>query len=245
MLVNLKRILLAATTFILVIPAGSVLAVPTSYKPSETGIDISWPNCKAINYVTQIQPAFGIVGVTGGLDFTPNNCISAEASLFKANPSLYVNTGYPGKAYALAFQNYPNRCSIKDNACLAYNFGYNAGKYATNYALTSGVVANNWWLDVEIINSWTTNRQLNTDALEGQVAAIEISAKPNLIGFYTYPTEWRTITDNWKNGLPTWVASDSNYKKVALSYCGKTSFTGAKPTLVQYIQKLDQDFVCN
>lgn len=65
--------------FILVTGAlllGQLLSIPVMalgiYDPGSTGLDVSWPasNCHA---TLPSGGVFGIVGVTGGLDFTKNN----------------------------------------------------------------------------------------------------------------------------------------------------------------------------
>jgi len=212
-----------------------------SYEKSSLGQDISWPNCNNLKF----KPLnFGIVGVNGGLSFHPNPCLSEEALLYRQNLSLYVNTGFPGSPYDIKFKSVPNECSIKDVNCLAYNYGFNAGKYSADYALTNGVVSNNWWLDVETDNSWSNSPSNNIYSLIGEIAAINQSLKPNLIGIYSTPAQWQVLTYNWKNYLPEWLATNSNYKYVAYSACKVKSFTGGKIILAQYIGKTDLDLVC-
>lgn len=219
----------------------TAVAQALSYPSGEVGQDISWPNCGNLKF----EPAsFGIVGVTGGLSFHPNQCVGEEAGLYKSNLSLYVNTGYPGLPYAQKYSSYPYDCSMNDMNCLAYDYGYNAGKYATTYALSHGAVSNNWWLDVETVNSWSYNTGVNISSLEGEYAAIKNSASPSTIGYYSYPAEWESLTNNWSNGNPSWVATDSNYKSVAVSQCHGDSFTGGQTELAQYISKLDLDLAC-
>lgn len=212
-----------------------------AYPNNVVGQDISWPNC---NHLKFDPTAFGIVGVNGGLDFHPNPCLGGEAALYKNNLSLYLNTGFPGEPYDLKYQFWPLNCSLNDVSCMAYNYGYNAGKYASNYALSRGIVSNNWWLDVEVVNSWLTNTSYNRSSLIGEVDAINQSVKPDFIGFYTYPSEWVTITGKWQNKLPNWVATDSNYKKVAENQCDGYGFNGGKTLLTQYVGKLDLDLAC-
>lgn len=225
--------------FLLLGLSSSALAL--SYPKNSTGEDISWPNCNNLNFKPSV---FGIVGVNGGLSLRPNKCIGDEASLYKQSLSLYVNTGFPGSPYDIKYANYPKNCSLNDVSCLAYNYGYNSGKYATNYALSSGVVANNWWLDVETINSWTTNSSINKSSLQGEVDAIRQSVNPSTLGFYSFPPEWVSLTGNWRPGSPNWVATNSNYKSVAVSQCKDYNFTGGLTFLAQYIGSLDFDLTC-
>ena len=238
----MKAYLALIDLVLLITVSANGVAHALSYPPGQVGQDISWPNCDHLKFT----PApFGIVGVNGGLSFYPNNCIGEEASIYKSNLSLYVNTGYPGLPYTTKYAFSPKSCSLSDNVCLAYNYGYNAGKYAVDYSLDHEVVSNNWWLDVEVVNSWTINSRVNISSLAGEQAAIEQSLKPNFVGYYSYPTQWSALTNNWKNGQPTWLATDSNYKKAAVKECGSNSFNGGKIVLTQYIGSLDLDLACS
>jgi hypothetical protein len=212
-----------------------------SYPKGSVGQDISWPNCSNLKF----SPAsFGIVGVNGGLSFHPNNCIGAEASLYRQNLSLYVNTGFPGYPRDQLYKSWPFNCSSNDTNCLAYNYGFNAGRYATDYALEHGVVSNNWWLDVETVNSWSANININNMSLLGETNAIAESVNPTILGYYTNPPEWKILTNDIQNYLPNWVASNSNYKNIAVKQCTGFSFNSGKTLLTQYIGKLDLDITC-
>ncbi len=234
-----KKLILIFVVGFLLISVGNADAL--SYPMKSVGQDISWPNCANLKF----DPAsFGIVGVNGGLSFHPNPCIGAESSLYKQNLSLYVNTGFPGKPRDLLFQYSPLDCSSDNTGCLAYNYGFNAGRYATNYALSRGVVSNNWWLDVESINSWSTSPVINQLSLIGEKDGINSAVNPSSLGYYAFPPGWKILTNDWKNNLPNWVASNSNYYDVAVKQCNGFNFTGGKTQLTQYIGKLDLDISC-
>ena len=136
-------------------------------------------------------------------------------------------------------------CSQTDTLCLAYNYGFNAARYAVAYANIQSVHTNMWWLDVETVNSWTINVLQNRASLLGMVAAIKQYAFMPTVGFYSYPGQWNTITGNWKNGLPTWVATGTSSYKAAVSFCKNENFTGGSTWLSQYTLKLDYNYVCN
>jgi hypothetical protein len=184
-----------------------------------------------------------IVGATGGLSFYPNPCIGQESTLF-SNLSLYANSGYPGASYALKYKNFPLRCVASNYICLAYNYGYNSGLYAATYALDHGVVAKNWWIDVETDNSWTNTPAINIASLEGETNAIKTSTNPTLLGFYSYPADWKIITGGWRNDYPSWIATNSNFNLLAQVQCDGPSFTGGSIILAQYIKKVDTDLAC-
>lgn len=197
-----------------------------SYPKGSVGQDISWPNCNSLGFK---PTSFGIVGVNGGLSFHSNNCIGEEAALYRQNLSLYVNTGFPGSPRDQLFKSWPLNCSSNDEQCLAYNYGFNAGRYSVNYALEHGVVSNNWWLDVETINSWSSSASINDMSLTGEVNSIADSLNPSVIGFYSYPPEWKLLTGNSQNYLPNWVASNSNFRMLPPNNAVALVSPAAKP----------------
>ena len=217
----------------------SVASAHGIYTAGSTGYDVSWPNCNA---AAPTKAAFGIVGVTGGLGFSPNSCLAKQAAWFK-NLSLYVNTGYPGQSYGLKYQNAPNACASTDLNCLAYNYGYNAGQYALNYAASQGVTSTTWWLDVETMNSWTGDYAQNKSSLQGETDALKNSGVTT-VGVYSTTAQWQSITGSWQNGLPNWGATTWATAKQAAKYCTGHDFTGGGTWLLQFTGKLDQDYAC-
>lgn len=209
------------------------------YQSGTNGVDVSYPNCTAKIPAT----AFGIVGVTGGLGFHPNDCLAKEAANF-GNLSLYVNTGYPGQSYGLNYQNSPRACGATDLNCLAYNYGYNAGLYAINYAKSQNAWSTTWWLDVETANSWTSDYAQNIQSLQGETDALK-AAGATTVGVYSTTAQWGSITGGWKNGFPNWGATTWNTAKQAKTYCTGHEFTGGPTYLIQYKGRtLDQDYAC-
>ncbi|HEV2402671.1 MAG TPA: hypothetical protein VGS08_00535 [Candidatus Saccharimonadales bacterium] len=219
-----------------------VFAVVPTYVQGSTAVDVSWPhgNCHA---ATKFLRPSAIIGANGGLDFRPNTCLRAEAARF-SNVSLYANSGYPGRDYGLRFASTPKHCSRQDNVCLAYNWGFNAGVYAVTYAARQGVHANQWWVDVETDNSWTTNPLYNRASIAGEVAGITHATLFAAVGIYSYPGQWDLITNNWRNGLPNWVATGSASRQIATAECRGDNFTGGGTWLTQYVRTLDEDYVC-
>ncbi len=216
----------------------STAAAQGVYTSGSVGVDVSWPNCNA----TAPKTAFGIVGVTGGLGFSQNTCLAKQAAWFK-NLSLYVNTGYPGQSRGLDYQNSPRTCTSSDLNCLAYNYGYNAGQYALNYATSQGIVSPTWWLDVETENSWTTDVMQNRNSLQGETDALK-NGGVITVGVYSTTAQWQTITNGWQNGLPNWGATTWTTAKQAAKYCSGHNFTGGQTWLIQFKGKLDQDYAC-
>lgn len=202
--------------------------------------DVSWPNCGLNLAAAQA----GIVGVTGGLALRPNPCLSKEAANYK-NLSVYVNTGYPGLNIASKFQIAPKNCSANDKQCRAYNYGYSNGLFAIKYSLMSGVVAKQWWLDVETENSWDNSIWVNRASLQGTYDAITRFAGKENVGYYSYPGQWDLLTGKWRNGISAWVATGSSRRDDALAACTESSFTGGKVKLTQYTLGLDHNVDCS
>jgi hypothetical protein len=128
---------------------------------------------------------------------------------------------------------------------MAYNYGFNAAEYALLYAASQNVHATNWWLDVETENSWSPSYQENRASLQGMIDAIKQGTIFSNIGIYSTPLQWRQITGGWKNGLPNWVGTGSTQRADAINACSGSDFTAGGTQLTQYIQKLDQDYVCS
>jgi len=218
-------------------------AAQGQYISRTTGVDVSWPNCTA----SIPKTAFGIVGVSNGVGFSTSPCLAAEASHFTSNLSLYVNTGYPGSdsANAILYAATPKACVAADLTCIAYNYGYNAGLYAYAAASSVGVHASTWWLDVETMNTWTSDPLQNQSSLQGETDALKANGV-STVGIYSTTAQWGTITAGWKNGLPSWGATTWKTAKQAATYCTGHQFTGGPSYLMQYtaVRGIDQDYAC-
>jgi hypothetical protein len=210
-------------------------------KVSHTIIDVSWPNCKSTP-ATNFQE--GVIGVTDGLDFKPNPCLSKETTWF-SRYALYMNTGYPGRKYGQKYMNSPQQCDSSDDACLAYNYGFAAATYGTRLAAQNGAYSDSWWLDVETDNSWTNNTQVNRAVLTGAVAAIRQNSLFATVGIYSTPDEWATITGKWHNHLPAWLGTGLLTAQAAAQKCQSNSFTGGPFWVSQYTTKLDENVTCS
>ena len=210
-------------------------------QPSRFITDVSWPNC---GQPLPQSPSGIIIGITGGLAFKPNPCLMQETTASRW-VSVYANTGFPeGHKNASRFPNSPRHCSTKDESCLAYNYGYNSGVYDFDQALISGVLAKNWWVDVETENSWSDNPHINRTVLQGVVDALNPRVGNGLVGFYSYPAQWNIITGSWKNDYPAWVATGSSQTKDAVNACSQPGFNGGPVELTQYTSWLDVDYMC-
>jgi hypothetical protein len=230
--------IVAASAVMLFVNSGSAAALGP-YIAGTTGVDVSYPNCSA----SIPRVSFGIVGVTGGKAFSGNPCLVKQSTRFN-NLSLYVNIGYPGLSYAMQYQNSPNACTASDQNCLAYNYGYNAGLYAANYAKSQGVWSNTWWQDVETMNTWMNDTAQNQQSIQGQRDALVV-AGANTVGVYSTTYQWGVITGGWQNLWPSWGATTWRTAKQAATYCSGHQFTGGQSYLMQYRGKsLDENVAC-
>lgn len=214
--------------------AGAMLSMPavasaakpgdkaSSPSPTNTGNDISWPQCSKLGSLPTNQ-AFGIVGVNNGTPNTTNPCLTSE--LTWANKSsgtggqpraaIYVNTANPGDVTpavadwptsnsdatnAYASDNDPyGACNGADDTACSWQYGYNMANLDAN---TRGIPAPfiyRWYLDVESANSWTRSTARNAADLEGMVAYFRnIDAT---VGLYSTAQQWKTIVGSYGGAM--------------------------------------------
>jgi hypothetical protein len=240
---------------------------PAATDPN-VGYDISYPQC---NGTFPSGGAFGIAGVNGGKPYGANPCLGtgdgpSELSWAGMNAELYANTADPGPALSSHWPNgqtSPKQCNTaanpgSDTPECHYDYGWNAAADSYQDAVaayislgwaTAGAtrtpVANQWWLDVETANSWTSTASLNVQALQGEVDYLE-SVGAAGVGFYSSTSDWQTITAGTSTfaSLPTWLAGASSLGD-AQSRCGGSGFTGGGVALAQYPSGgFDADYRC-
>ncbi|MEW6152916.1 MAG: hypothetical protein AB1673_02850 [Actinomycetota bacterium] len=213
------------------------------------GYDVSWPQC---GRALPGDGAFRIVGVNGGRPYTDNRCLGVQYEWAKGAPAaaFYVNTANPGTATrALDWhaQRSPDPgCSQSNETACAYNYGYNGARLAFAYAQAETGAASNhsWWLDVETMNSWSSDKALNVASISGALAYLRTENVP--IGVYSTGYQWGVITGGASMPeLPNWVAGARNGEQAA-TWCGpERSFTGGPVALVQWVQDdLDHNHAC-
>ncbi|MDQ6617436.1 MAG: hypothetical protein M3083_22480 [Actinomycetota bacterium] len=194
---------------------------------STLGSDISWPQC---GQAYPSKPAFGIVGANDGRPYTTNPCLVSEFGWASTSGTVefYMNTANPGVALGDAF-----------------NYGYNAARYAYSYA-TSRVAAGPghlWWLDVETGNSWSDDQGANTAVIAGSIAFFR--AQGVLIGIYSTRYQWGVITGGASiPSVPNWVPGAQSAAQ-APSFCAaRRSFTGGPVVMAQFTTDFDYDYLC-
>jgi hypothetical protein len=199
----------AAAVLVLVFASGASAAA------ANPGYDISYPQCGG-SYPA--SPAFGVVGVNGGLANDPNECLSSELAWAKASPglttpsqapaSLYINTADPGPAPGVT--DWPKSgdagsygtCDGSWSRACAYVYGQQRATYS--YGLVNAIDPNlastaPWWLDIETSNSWATSSTagfagLNIAAIHGFIDGLTSAGAAAPIGIYSTGSQWNAIT---------------------------------------------------
>ncbi len=233
-------IMIIGTALIAAVFFGQSALASTVYPAGAEGVDVSHPNCG----VAIPRVNFGVVGVNGGLVFSDNPCVAAQAKNF-TNLSLYMNTGLNANPSSTYYAQAQQGCNGDAN-CAAYNYGYNAGTYAINYAKSKGVESTKWWLDVETMNTWNADVMQNRQSIQGAYDAA-VASGATTVGVYSTTSQWKTITGGWLNNWPSWGATTWTTARQAKTYCTGHEFTGGPSLLMQFMSKkskLDQNVAC-
>jgi hypothetical protein len=208
------------------------------------GWDISWPQCRT--RLPQGGYAFGIVGVTGGREFTANPCLAEQRRWTLRGGSVgavYMNVNWPSKDEEPGLaQRMADACPATDLECQAYQWGRRGVADALGVAARAGVTAPMWWLDVETTNRWSPDQGLNSLVVYGAIDALRAAGRQ--VGVYSTQYQWNLLVGDFAPGLPTWVAGPSGAAD-APPYCNLDhSFGGGTPWLVQYPNGLDGNVLC-
>jgi hypothetical protein len=222
------------------------------------GYDVSYPQCAA---GLPERPAFGIVGVNGGLAYSANPCLAAEYRWAARGPRVgfYLNTGNPGPQasshWPAAGSTSPQPCDGSWSAGCAFDYGWLAAQDSFSMAVAvagpSAARSAPWWLDVETANSWSTDPSTNRRDLQGALAALQ-AAGVSSVGIYSTASMWGQITGATTPGsalndpfrsLPNWVPGAHSASEAA-SLCTR-SLAGGPVLLVQYpAGGFDANYVC-
>jgi hypothetical protein len=257
-------VLLAAAAAVVATPA----LVPAAAAATNVGYDIAYPQCNA---TFPSGGAFEIVGVNDGLPYSANPCLGtgdgpSELAWAGMNAGLYANTADPGPALSSHWPNgqtIPRQCNTSSNPgsntpeC-HYDYGWNAAADSYRNAVdayislgwaqagsTQTPLANQWWLDVESANSWTSTASLNVQALQGEADYLA-SAGAAAVGFYANAGDWQSITGSTTafSSYPSWVPGAASLSD-AQSRCAGAGFTGGGVALTQFVSGgFDNDYQC-
>lgn len=255
----MKKFLGALIVLVLTAVAAPALAVEQNY-----GYDVSWPQCSRVQTLPT-DGAFKVVGVTGGLLYTTNSCLTEQLIWAGPNAELYVNTGNPGPVLSQRYTSGTvagKTCytSNKNSTACAFLYGYRGA--ADSYARAKAVFdaqgwtdlkSRTWWLDVERVNSWrgldnnlpsdawlsaSAAQNLNVANLQGAMYYFESVAKVARIGIYSVTSHWQAITGGSTafSDHETWMAVGEDGELAAINQCvSQPGFTGGPETRVQYI----------
>ena len=235
-----RRTLFALVLACALATSAAVPALGAGVAPAgSTGIDVSYPNC---NDVASMSARFGVVGVTGGVPYTRNPCLAAEASRF-TTLHLYANAAWNARSPKVQATT-PRHCAAGDLVCRAYNYGYRAGLDALVAASAAGARSAVWWLDVEAANPWSTVVAQNRASLQGEYDALR-SHGVATVGVYSTTAQWNGLTASWLNGWPSWGATVLTSLPLVRTYCTGHRFTGGQTWMIQYRGgSFDQDVAC-
>jgi len=249
-------VVLAAIAAILGLTGAASAALTT------IGNDVSYPQCgKALPYA----PAFGVVGVNGGLAGTTNPCLATElawawkssgAARQQPRAQLYLNTGNPG-AVTPQVASWPKSGATPYGSCTGANttacsWAYGSARAQDSVAAFSGAARSAqvdarpssyiWWLDVETANSWedntATGHALDRATLEGMTAYL--AGLGGRVGLYSTSYQWGVIvgaTPVTSNlaGRNSWLPGATTLSG-ATANCTKPALTpGGRVTLTQYV----------
>jgi hypothetical protein len=207
--------------------------------PGSVGFDVSYPQCAS---TPPTGGAFGIVGLTDGLAFSANPCLSRQYAALSTTgypTGLYVNTGNPGPSsshWPTSPTTTPAKCvtpTDPDDPGCAYDYGWAAAANAVATAQAAGVTVSGrtWWLDVEQDNSWAPNTGAAATAADHQANAADLQGEMDglyanevtQVGIYSTDLQWQEIT----GGLTT--TTQSAYVAAWSSYLTPTHALSAAP----------------
>ncbi len=212
--------------------------------PVTGGYDVSWPQCST---TLPKSPAFGVVGVSDGRAFSDNPCLATQyawAQSAPRGPAVYMNTANPGAQSVHWTEPGPKSCTgaSSDLGC-AYNYGWNAAAHAFAFATAQGSNPPQWWLDIETLNTWSSDTTSNTADVQGMVDYLQ--AQGRTVGVYSTAYQWGVITGGTRLAVPNWVAGATSASQAASWCVPSKSFTGGPVALVQYpIGSWDGDAAC-
>jgi hypothetical protein len=259
--VKLRHLVLAAAAAATALLGfGATGIAGDAYSPAPA-YDVSYPQCGSK------LPAGGsvaVVGVTDGLPWSTNPCLSSEYKWASGKPqpaAFYMNTANPETAsthWAARAGSGPRTCSdLNDpaNVNCAYNYGWNSAIDAVQRAgaatSTATATGHAWWLDVEIGNSWNGSTAANSSDLQASIDYLH-SKKVPAVGIYSTSYQWGQITGGYQVGTSgtqpapaNWLAGASS-SQAASGWCKPTySFSGGRVTMVQYPSgNFDGDYLC-
>jgi len=190
------------------------------------GVDVSWPQCDGI---PSLAAGFATVGVNGGRPFTDNPCLAEQVAYAKQRSgyAAYLNLDAPRGEDP---QSYGARAALDGLA----------------RAKRAGLHAQTIWLDVEVLNHWSTDAATNIGVING--AATALQSRGLTVGIYSSVPMWQDITGGASVTMPVWLATSVIDYRDVQPLC-KTGLGGRPAEMAQYVasangQLIDIDVLC-
>jgi hypothetical protein len=209
-------------------PAGLPAARRATRLSTGWGVDISWPQCGPAG-MPALTPGFVVVGLTYGKPFTDNPCLAREVSWARSRTGIaaYLNIDAPRSG---------------DPASYGRKVALDALARAERAGLRLPVL----WLDVEVLNHWSTSGAFNVAVINGAIRALQSSGVT--AGIYSSVPMWQQITGGARLSVPVWLATSvSDYRQLP-QWC-VTGLGGRAADMTQYVatdgrQLVDVDVLC-
>lgn len=191
------------------------------------GVDVSWPQC---NGIPSLSAGFATVGVNGGRPFTDNPCLSQQVAYAKQR------SGYAA---------YLNLDAPRGEDPTSY--GARAALDGLARARRAGLRVQTIWLDVEVLNHWSTDAAINVGVING--AATALQSRGVTVGVYSSVPMWQQITGGARVTMPVWLATSVIDYRDVQPLC-KAGLGGRPAEMAQYVasangQLIDIDVLCN
>jgi hypothetical protein len=197
------------------------------------GIDVSWPQCDGTGGgplgMPALQPGFVVVGINGGKPFTDNPCLAREVSYGRTRTGVaaYLNIDAPRMGDAAA---YGRKVALDGLARVQ----------------RAHLVLPVLWLDVEVLNHWSSSGASNVAVINGALSALQQHGVT--AGIYSSGPMWQQITGGARLNVPVWLATAVTDYRQLPQWCD--SGLGGRPAeMTQYVawdghQLVDVDVLC-
>jgi len=212
------------------------------------GNDISWPQCPkgSGGYGLpgpQASARYVVIGLTDGGSFRANPCLARQVAAARARhlwTGAYAIATYPTAAQ---LARYGGRGTIETRL---RRVGAAEASFNVANMRRAGLSAPMVWVDVEprVRTPWSPNKARNNLVIDGTLARYK--ALGVRTGIYSYAAAWRSITGARSlPSMPTWVPVGHRGRTVARTRCSVRSFSGSKPSLVQWTDGVrDYNLTC-
>jgi peptidoglycan hydrolase-like protein with peptidoglycan-binding domain len=239
-------LLAGLVTASLAVPLAAPAQAATVY-----GNDISWPQCSAGGAKGLPLPkkgaGFVIVGLTRGVPYTTNPCLSshvAHTRAIGAKLAVYTFAAYP-TAGELRSKGASGPYTTRTATGRLQNAGYAQGKWSVATLKAKRIKVPMVWLDIEHRTShkWSKSTAANRAVVAGTVKALTDAGYK--VGYYSYASAWKDIMGGVRSSLPVWATVGKTSRTKAAAMCSKPSFSGGPVIVSQwYDNTRDYDLIC-